>query len=67
VKAPAWGKTDMGYALFFAFSGAWTLIASFYLAPASAVLALAAWLTRKGSALALLIGALSGVPLLLMD
>ena len=68
VQAPALGKTDMGFALFFAISGAWALIASLYLAPAAAILALVSWLARAGSPLALLVAALaSGVPLLLMN
>jgi uncharacterized membrane protein YeaQ/YmgE (transglycosylase-associated protein family) len=57
VQAEWLGKRDMGLALFFAFTGAWTLIACLWLAPICAVLALTAWLTRAGSAPACLIAA----------
>ncbi|HEX6691426.1 MAG TPA: hypothetical protein VF110_09815 [Burkholderiales bacterium] len=67
VNAPPLGKTDMGLALFFAISGAWAMVTLFWITPVAAILALVAWLARKGSPLALLIAALaSGVPLLLM-
>jgi len=67
VNAPSLGKHDTGLALFFAFSGAWALLASLWLAPIGALLAVAAWLTRAGSALACLIAALAGAaPFLFM-
>lgn len=68
VNAESFGKYDAGLALFFAFSGAWALMASLWLMPIGALLAVAAWLTRAGSALACLIAALAGVaPFLLMN
>ena len=62
------GRRDAGLALFFAFSSGYALIACLWLAPASAVLAFAAWLTKKGSALALLIAAAaSALPFLILS
>jgi hypothetical protein len=67
VNAESLGKRDTGLALFFAFSGAWALMGCLWLAPVSALLALAAWLTRAGSALACLIAAAaSAVPFLFL-
>jgi len=67
VNAESLGKYDMGLSLFFAMTGAVTLMGCFYLAPVSAALALAAWLTRAGSALAcLLAAAASAVPFLFL-
>ena len=68
VKAESLGKHDMGLALFFAFTGAWALIACLWLAPISALLAAAAWLTRCGSPLAcLLAAAASAAPFLFLS
>jgi hypothetical protein len=67
-NAESFGKRDAGLAIFFAFSSAYALIACLWLAPASAVLALAAWLTRKGSAPALLLAAAAGaLPFLILS
>jgi len=67
VNAESLGRNNAGLGLFFAFSGAWALIGCLWLAPASALLALAAWLTRAGSALACLVAAAaSGVPFLFL-
>jgi hypothetical protein len=56
-NAEPFGRRNAGLAIFFAFSSGYALIACLWLAPASAVLALAAWLTKKGSALACLVAA----------
>lgn len=67
VNAESIGKYDLGWSLFFAMSGAAAMITSFWITPVAVVLALVAWLARKGSPLAFLIGALASfVPLLLM-
>lgn len=67
VNAEAFGKRDMGMGLFFAFSGAWALIACLWLAPACAFLAIVAWLTRAGSALGCLVAAAAaGLPILVL-
>ena len=61
------GREDAGLGIFFAFSAGYALIACLYLAPASALIALAAWLTRKGSAPAWLIAAAaSALPFLIL-
>jgi len=66
-NAESFGRRDAGLALFFAFSSAYALIACLWLAPASAFLALAAWLTHKGSALALLIASVaSALPFVIL-
>ena len=66
-NAESFGRRDAGLALFFAFSSAYALLACLWLAPASAFLALAAWLTNKGSALALLIASVaSALPFLIL-
>jgi hypothetical protein len=66
-NAESLGRRNAGLALFFAFSSAYALIACLWLAPASAVLALVAWLTRKGSARALLLAAAaSALPFLIL-
>jgi hypothetical protein len=67
VNAEPLGKRDMGLGLFFAFSGAYALVACLWIAPTFAVLALASWLTRVGSALACLAAAAaSALPLLIL-
>lgn len=67
-NAEAFGRRNAGLALFFAFSSAYALLACLWLAPSSAVLALAAWLTRKGSALACLVAAVAAaLPFLILS
>jgi hypothetical protein len=66
-NAKGLGREDAGLGIFFAFAAGYALIACLYLAPASAALALGAWLSRKGSALAwLLAAAASALPLLVL-
>ena len=66
-NAPGLGRQDAGLGIFFAFAAGYALIACLYLAPASAFLALAAWLSRKGSAIAwLLASAASALPFLIL-
>jgi hypothetical protein len=66
-NAEGLGRQNAGLGIFFAFAAGYALIACLYLAPASALLALAAWLSRKGSALAwLLAAAASALPFLLL-
>lgn len=66
-NAESLGRRNAGLALFFAFSSAYALIACLWLAPGAAVLALVAWLTNKGSALALLLAAAaSALPFLIL-
>jgi len=66
-NAESFGKRDAGLAIFFAFSSAYALMACLWLAPVSAVLALAAWLTKTGSAPAFLVAAAAGaLPFLLL-
>ena len=66
-NAEALGRRNAGLAIFFAITGGWALVACLYLAPLSGVLATAAWLGRRGSALAWLIAsAASAVPFLLL-
>jgi hypothetical protein len=66
-NAESFGRRDAGLALFFAFSSGYALMACLWLAPASAAVALAAWLTKKGSALALLLAAaVSALPFVLL-
>jgi hypothetical protein len=67
-NAESFGRRDAGLAIFFAFSSGYALIACLWLAPASAAFALAAWLTKKGSALALLLAAAaSALPFVLLS
>ncbi len=66
-NAKGLGREDAGLGIFFAFAAGYALIACLYLAPGSALLALAAWLTRRGSALAwLLAAAASALPFLVL-
>ena len=66
-NAKGLGREDAGLGIFFAFAAGYSLIACLYLAPASAFVALAAWLTRKGSALAWLLAAIaSALPFLVL-
>jgi hypothetical protein len=61
------GRRNAGLAIFFAFSSGYALIACLWLAPASAVLALVAWLAKKGSAPAFLVAAAaSALPFLIL-
>lgn len=67
VNAEAFGKQDLGWSLFFAFGGAYALVACFWAWPVLAVLALAAWFTRAGSALGCLVAAAAaGLPILIL-
>jgi hypothetical protein len=59
-NADGLGRQNAGLALFFAFSSAYALIGCLWLAPASALLALVAWLANKGSAPACLVAAAAG-------
>ena len=66
-NAKGLGREDAGLGILFAFSSGYALITCLFLAPASALLALAAWLSRKGSALAwLLAAAASALPFLVL-
>ena len=67
VNADWFGKQDMGWALFFSFSGAWTLVACFWLAFAALGAAIAIKLTRSGPAWPMLVAAvLSALPFLVI-
>ena len=66
-NAESLGRRNAGLAIFFAFSSGYALITCLWLAPVSAVLALAAWLAKKGSASALLLAAAaSALPFLML-
>jgi hypothetical protein len=66
-NAKGLGRESAGLGIFFAFSAGYSLIACMYLAPACAAVALAAWLTRKGAALAWLLAALaSALPFVIL-
>lgn len=66
-NAEGLGRRNAGLALFFAFTSAYALVACMVLAPASALIAVVSWLTRKGTPLAWLIAALaSGLPFLIL-
>jgi hypothetical protein len=67
VNAESFGKRDAGWALFFSFSGAWTLVACFWLALIALGAAVAIKLTRSGPAWPVLVAAVLGVlPFLVM-
>jgi hypothetical protein len=67
VNADWFGKQDMAWALFFSFSGAWTLVACFWLALTALGAAIAIKLTRSGPAWPVLVAAaLAALPFLVM-
>ena len=67
VNAEWFGKRDMGWALFFSFSGAWTLVARFWLALAALGAAIVIKLTRSGPEWPVLVAAaLGALPFLVM-